>query len=65
LDKTLSKKIYHGFFYSRGVTTYWREIFDRNLLSSPYIIELDLSANFNNIDKKVLLNKLKLFGIPE
>jgi len=51
----IKKQDYHGFIYGRGVTTYWKEILEIKLLESDYIIEFDINAKFNNIDKKYYL----------
>jgi len=63
-DRFLSTKEYHGFMYGRGVMSYWKEIIRNNLLDSEVIVELDLSANFNNVNKKVLFERMILDGLP-
>jgi hypothetical protein len=57
-DNILDRKIYHGFMAHRGVTSYWKTIFEENLLESEIIIELDFSACFNNIRKGPLIDSL-------
>jgi hypothetical protein len=48
--------------YGRGVGSYWKEILEKKLYESDYIMELDISANFNKIDKKTLFEKLSKEG---
>jgi len=61
-SKILNKADYHGFMYGRGVGSYWKEILEKKLYESDYIMELDISANFNKIDKKTLFEKLSKEG---
>lgn len=65
-DLILSKNDYHGFMYGRGVSTYWKEILENDLLEWPIIIEMDFSACFNNINKGPLIQSLiEKYEIPE
>jgi len=65
-DSKLDKKIYHGFMHGRGVTTYWKEIFNNKYLEKEVIIELDFAACFNNIRKAPLIESLESkYKIPK
>ncbi len=65
-DNILDKNKFHGFMHSRGVTTYWKEIFVNNYLEKEVIIELDFSACFNNIRKAPLIESLiDKYKVPE
>lgn len=51
----------HGFFYSRGVNTYWHSLLESDmklLKDSSNILELDLASCFKNINKTKLLQIL-------
>ena len=37
-DKILDREIFHGFMHYRGVTTYWKEIFNKKYLESEIIL---------------------------
>jgi hypothetical protein len=64
-DKILDREIFHGFMHSRGINTYWKVIFEQNLLESENIIELDFSACFNNVRKAPLIESLvEKYGVP-
>jgi hypothetical protein len=64
-DGILDRKIFHGFMHCRGVTTYWKEIFNNKYLEKEIIIEMDFSACFNNIRKRPLIESLiKKYNIP-
>lgn len=51
----------HGFFYARGVNTYWHSLLDSDLKllqGSAHILEMDLASCFKNINKSKLLKIL-------
>lgn len=51
----------HGFFYARGVNTYWHSLLSQDmklLKESQNILELDLASCFKNINKTKLLQIL-------
>lgn len=58
----------HGFFYARGVNTYWHSLLEEDmklLKRSPYILELDLASCFKNINKTKLLKILtNVYQLP-
>jgi len=65
-DKILEREIFHGFMHSRGVNTYWKQIFNKNLIKKDIILELDFSACFNNIRKGPLIESLiTKYKVPE
>lgn len=57
----LGKDLMHGFFYARGVNTYWHQLLEKDLhllKASPHILEMDLASCFKNINKTKLLKIL-------
>lgn len=51
----------HGFFYARGVNTYWHGLLESDLellKGSDHILEMDLASCFKNINKSMLLKVL-------
>lgn len=61
-NEYLGSDIIHGFFYNRGVNTYWHSLLDNKmslLKESPFILELDLASCFKNINRTKLLEVLK------
>jgi len=64
----LNKYDYHGFMFNRGVCSYWKELLknEGKLLKSEVILEADLAACFNNIDKPELIKSLQeRYNFPE
>jgi hypothetical protein len=64
----LNKHDYHGFMFNRGVCSYWKELLknEGKLLKSEVILEADLAACFNNIDKPELIKSLQeRYNFPE
>lgn len=60
-NEILDNELMHGFFYARGVNTYWHSLLssDMKLLKeSPNILELDLASCFKNINKSKLIQVL-------
>lgn len=59
VNSFLESERYHGFMFGRGVNTFWKTLIKKKELKSYCILEVDLSANFNNVRKDNLYKQME------